>query len=71
MHSTDGNIPLRENAVSILFISLERVGIFQFNFAALTQVTLETSCDPYIQNLKHLRIRKLQLFIATYYLQIS
>ena len=37
-----GNIPLRGNSVSILFISLERVGIFKFNFAALIQVIIET-----------------------------
>ena len=42
-----GNIPLRGNSISILFISSERVGIFKFNFAALIQVTIETFWDPY------------------------
>ena len=43
-----GNIPLRGNAVCILFISSERVEIFYLNFAALIQVSIETFWDPYI-----------------------
>ena len=35
-------IPLHGNAVCILFISSERVGIFELNFAALIQVSIET-----------------------------
>ena len=38
-----GNIPLHGNAVCILFISSERVGIFQLNFAAQIQVSVETT----------------------------
>ena len=35
-------IPLRGNAVCILFISSERVGTLCLNFAALIQVSIET-----------------------------
>ena len=35
-------IPLRGNAVCILFISSERMGIFKLNFATLIQVLIET-----------------------------
>ena len=37
-----GNVPLRGNSVSILFISPEWAGIFYVNFPVLTQVTIET-----------------------------
>ena len=33
-----GNNPLHRNAVCILFISSEQIGIFSLNFAALIQV---------------------------------
>ena len=41
-------IPLRGDAVCILFIFSEWVGIFWLNFAALIQVSIETFWDPYI-----------------------
>ena len=41
-------IPLRGNSVCILFMSSERIGIFQLNFEALIQVSIETLLDPYI-----------------------
>ena len=44
---------------------------FAYDFAALIQVTIETFSDPYIQNLKYLRMRKLQLLVTMYYLHIS
>ena len=37
-----GNTPIRGNSVCILFISPERIGIFQLRFTALTQVSIET-----------------------------
>ena len=45
--SLPGNIPLRGSSVCILFISSQPIGIFQLNFAALTQVSIETLSDLY------------------------
>ena len=49
----------------------ERIETFELNFAALIQVSIETFCHSYTWNSKHLPLRKLQLFITTYYLKVS
>ena len=60
-------IPLCGNTVCILPISSERIGIYLWNLAALIQVSIGPFGQSYTWNLKHLRIRELQLFITTYY----
>ena len=68
-------IPFRWNSICILFICnlylSEQLPNFQLNFEVQIHVLKETLWYPYACMLKHWYMRKPQLFVITYYLQIS
>ena len=59
------NIPFCGNSIKILFISLGQFEIFKLNLAPLNQVLIGTFWSLHTQQLKYLRMRKLQLLIVT------
>ena len=63
--------PLCWNSVCISCVSSELIEIFKLNLAALIQVLIEAFWHCYNWDLKYLHMRKLQLIIDTYYLQVS
>ena len=57
---------------SLDFVRILRTNwIFELNFAALIQVSIDAFWHSFVWNLNHVRMRKLQLFITRYDWQVS
>ena len=67
--STTGALHFAE-IQSAFCLSIERLEFFELNFESMIQVSLKIFEYHHTDNLKNLRMRKLQLLVTTYYLQI-